>query len=460
MSRLVVVSNRVGSLKNSNQAGGLAVAMADALRATGGLWFGWSGEIDERAEEASPQIEEAGRVRIATIPLTEREYADYYLGFSNQELWPVFHYRLDLAAFDRGFIAGYRRVNQRFAQSLLPLLAQDDTVWVHDYHLIPLGAELRARGAGQRIGFFLHIPWPPRAVFVATPEHVWLVRSMFAYDLVGFQTETDAAHFRRYVVEEIGGTDHGDGRLTAFGRTIRAEVFPIGIDVDGFRRMATTREAMEQIERLKRRMLGRAHIIGVDRLDYSKGLPDRFRAFQRLLDLYPHNRKAVTLTQIAPPTREDVHAYAEIRDELAQLSGQINGAYGDFDWTPVRYIHRPVMRRTLAAIFRCSEVGLVTPLRDGMNLVAKEYVAAQNPDSPGVLILSRFAGAAEDMEEALIINPYDVDGVVEALQRALSMRVEERRERHAALLDRIRKCDVAIWRRRFLDTLRAARVPA
>jgi trehalose 6-phosphate synthase len=324
---------------------------------------------------------------------------------------------------------------------------------VHDYHVIPLAAELRNRGCKARIGFFLHIPFPPPDVLVAVPDHAWLIETLFAYDVVGFQTSGDTTNFQRYVLEQAGGILKAGGQMSAYGRTIVARNFPIGIDADAFKEMAHTPQAEAQMQLLAQRTLHRAQIIGVDRLDYTKGLPDRFRAFRRLLELYPENLKRVTLMQIAPPTREEVAAYVDIREELEGLSGNINGEFGDFDWTPVRYIHRIIPRDTLAALFRGSKAGLVTPLRDGMNLVAKEYVAAQDDIDPGVLILSRFAGAAEDLEEALIVNPYDLDDVANAMQRALKMPLGERMERHRALSERVRTRDVRYWREQFLAAL-------
>ena len=453
MSRLVVVSNRVADLTSRVQSGGLAVAIEDALREAHGVWFGWDGTIVDDAAPVGLNMQQHGSVRTATVPLTRKDYEDYYLGYSNTMLWPAFHNRLDLVKFDIRFIEGYRKTNQRFARQLSALLEPDDTVWIHDYQLIPLAAELRGLGIAQRIGFFLHIPFPPPDIFLAITDHEWLARSLFSNDVVGFQTAHDRNNFIRYVIEYAGGTELPDGRVKAYGRTIQVGHFPIGIDAEAFYQMAHADEANEQIDRLQRRNLAAKHIIGVDRLDYTKGLPDRLRAYRRLLELYPENRKSTTLMQIAPPTREDVEAYSDIREELERLSGAINGAFGDFDWTPVRYIHRAVPRATLAALFRGSRVGLVTPLRDGMNLVAKEYVAAQDELEPGVLVLSRFAGAAEDLEEAVLVNPYDIDDVANAMQTALNMRREERLERHAALLQRVRARDVTAWRRTFLKAL-------
>lgn len=456
MSRLVVVSNRVADLRESSQAGGLAVAIGDALREKGGLWFGWDGEVVESGRRVPPAITTDGPVTTITLPLTEKDYQEYYSGFSNKVLWPIFHYRLDLAQFETAYLEGYKRVNSKFADALSPLLKPDDQIWVHDYHLIPLAEELRKRGHKHKIGFFLHIPFPSPDILAAAPESEWLLQALFCYDVVGFQTRADLGNFERSILDQELGEVFIGGRLRVHSRTIIADSFPIGIDVDAFAALARSTEADKQIELLQRRTIARTHIIGVDRLDYSKGLPERLLAFRKFLAAHPENHKMVTMMQIAPPTREDVDAYADIRHELESLSGSINGQFGDFDWTPLRYIHRSIPRNTLAALFRGSQVGLVTPLRDGMNLVAKEYVAAQDSDNPGVLVLSRFAGAAEDLEEALIVNPYDIDEVSESLHTAIVMPLRERQDRHNALLARIRRHDAKNWREGFLSVLSEA----
>ncbi|MEO1199700.1 MAG: trehalose-6-phosphate synthase [Pseudomonadota bacterium] len=456
MSRLVVISNRVADLTRTSQSGGLAVALGDALLEGGGLWFGWDGQVVE--DDVTPQIAEdqIENVTVATTPLTQSEYQTYYAGMSNSVLWPVMHYRLDLARLDVGYLQGYRRVNARFADDVQRLIGDGDMVWIHDYHLIPLAAELRVRGIAAPIGFFHHTPFPPPEMFIALPGHDWLLRSFFSYDVVGFQTSADLQNFRRNVIEHLDGVDVDDDRISALGRTITAKVYPIGIDADAFRAMAETDMANAVIEQMQRRSATIVQIIGVDRLDYSKGLAERFRAFEMLLEQYPDNRGRVTLMQIAQPTREDVEAYADIREELERLSGAINGTFADFNWTPIRYLHRSIPRPTLAALFRGSRVGLVTPLRDGMNLVAKEYIAAQDPDDPGVLVLSQFAGAAEDLEEALQVNPHDVQELTLAIQRAIAMPKDERKARYVGLMDRIRTRDVTSWRTSFLADLRSS----
>jgi trehalose 6-phosphate synthase len=454
VSRLVVVSNRVSDARKP-AAGGLAVALGEILAEGGGLWFGWSGQIVEDGAPGEGELHQhqTGRMLTATVDLSRADHDSYYLGHANQALWPAFHYRLDLADFASGYFEGYKRVNRLFARKLAPLLRPDDLVWVHDYHLIPLAAELRMLGCQQRIGFFLHIPLPPPPILAAIPGHEGLMRWFFAYDLMGFQTRLDLGHFSRFVQDEAGAVPLSDGQHTAYGRTLRAQAFPIGIDVDEFRYLARSREAMETYETLREQYAKRRLLVGIDRLDYSKGLPHRFRAFRELLASYPENRMSATLIQIAAPTREAVHAYEDIRHELEGLSGEINGNYGELDWMPIRYIHRTWSRRRLAGLYRNARVALVTPLRDGMNLVAKEFIAVQEVEDPGVLVLSRFAGAAEQLREALLVNPYDITSTAQAIQRALRMPLAERRERHSALLETVQREDVHAWRHAFLTAL-------
>ena len=451
MSRLVIVSNRVADMRSNAQSGGLAVGIADALRARGGIWFGWDGRTAEDA--GPPTIEDIGDVRTIAAPMSEADYRQYYVGFANSVLWPLFHYRLDLVDYRTEFYDGYMRVNERLAAMLAPELRDDDVVWVHDYHLIPFAACLRALGCRQRIGFFLHIPFPPPEMLAATPNHAALVEALLLYDVVGLQTSTDAGNLKRYVAEQLGREFDADGRLELGGRSVLVDRFPIGIDVDSFAEMARMPSSEVELDTLRQRILGRKQVIGVDRLDYSKGLPERLAAFERLLTRHPELERAVSLLQIAPPTREDVGAYPAIRKELEGMTGSINGRFADINWTPVRYINRGVPRDKLAGLFRASQVGLVTPLRDGMNLVAKEYVAAQDADDPGVLVLSQFAGAAEEMQEALIVNPYDADDVADRLYEALQMPLDERKDRHAALHARIVRQDAKSWLEAFLAHL-------
>ena len=456
MSRLIVVSNRVQppGVESANQ-GGLAVALSAALREYSGLWFGWSGAITEEFT-GHINFQRAEGVTTATIDLEEQDIDEYYNGYANRTLWPLFHYRIDLAEYERGFAGGYERVNARFADTLVPLIEPDDLVWVHDYHLIPLGRDLRARGVRNRIGFFLHIPWPPMQLLLSLPSHRQLVESLFEYDLIGFHTEDWLNSFIRYVTHEMDAEIGENGRITVGGRSIRAIACPIGIDAEGYAKAAASKAGRSTYERMMTSANGRAMIVGVDRLDYSKGLQERFLGYERYLSAHPERANEVFLLQIAPPSRADVQSYQEIRANLDALSGRINGEYATIDWVPIRYVNRGYSREELAGIYRAARVGLVTPLRDGMNLVAKEYVAAQDPEDPGVLILSNFAGAALQLTEAVLVNPYSAEEVSDAIALALAMPREERVRRWRTLMDNVERENVMWWRKCFTDALEAA----
>ncbi|MFO1352703.1 MAG: alpha,alpha-trehalose-phosphate synthase (UDP-forming) [Gammaproteobacteria bacterium] len=457
MSRLIIVSNRVDLPRSSQQpaAGGLAVVVSEALKhQQGALWFGWSGAITV-AENTQVRVSSRGKIRYVIMDLPQADYDDYYNGYANRTLWPLFHYRLGLVVYDRQFQQGYFRVNRRFASALAPLIESDDLVWVHDYHLIACGEELRRLGVGNRIGFFLHIPFPTQQLLVTLPNHLALVRALFAYDLVGFQTESDLRALHEYIVQETDGKVEDDGRVSAFGRTLRAGVFPVGIDPEAFGALARTASAKHHFKRMTEALRGRGLIIGVDRLDYSKGLVQRLAAFERLLELYPDYRGKVSLMQIAPSSRQDVPEYNDIREQLEAASGRINGRFAEFDWVPIRYLNKALGRAALAGLFQVSRVGLVTPYRDGMNLIAKEYVAAQDPADPGCLVLSRFAGAAQQLKRgALIVNPYDTDDVAEGIRRGLAMPLEERQARWRSMVEVVRRYDAAWWCEQFVTALR------
>ena len=455
MGRLVVVSNRV-TLPDERRAGGLAIALRAALAERGGLWFGWSGNC--RAETSGAMHEHAdGDTRYAVMDLSARDFDDYYNGFANRTLWPLLHFRMDLVDYSRETYAGYRRVNALFADRLVSELRQDDLVWIHDYHLIPLAQRLRERGVGNRIGFFLHTPMPSSDLLAALPHHRELFAALSSYDLVGFQTRRDLERFQDYVRLFGGGRVVEDGLMeTADGRRFCGGAFPIGIDVPTIAGQAKRAMKRLAVRRLQDSLGGRSLAIGVDRLDYSKGLPERFRAFERHLERHPDQGGRITFLQIAPPSRSDVPEYRLLRRELETLSGHINSGHAAPEWTPVRYVNRDFPHEVLTGFYRTAGIALVTPMRDGMNLVAKEYVAAQDPDDPGVLVLSRFAGAAQELQEALQVNPYDVDGVADAIVQAHVMPLSERRERWRALMDRIEGYDIHAWRRDFLKTLQTA----
>jgi trehalose 6-phosphate synthase len=435
--------------RKAAQAGGVAVALSDVMRATGGMWFGWSGDISpETPEQEEPEavtiLRDPRGGTLATLPVTESEHEGFYLGYSNSVLWPVFHNRLDLAKFEPGHYEVYSAFNRRVAKALAPLLMPDDLIWVHDYHFLPLAQELRNLGVQNRIGFFLHIAMPPPEVYLAIPQHRALSDALSFYNLVGLQTKHDTRNAFRCLHESVSAVrlDGDDVRIN--NRTFAIANFPIGIDPEFFKPSRAT-TALDGG--------GLIRAVGVDRLDYSKGLPQKFRAFKRLLEVHPEHVCKVQLTQIAAPTRESVGAYNSIRKELERLSGSVNGAFGDLDWVPVQYIHRASPRRKLPDIYRSARVALVTPLCDGMNLMAKEYVAAQDPADPGVLVLSQFAGAAEQLRAALIVNPHDIDGMAAALHQALMMELPERVQRHRAMMHSIETDGCERWWRSFVKRL-------
>lgn len=441
--------------------GGLAGALNAALKQHGGIWFGWSGQESEGAAD-NIHLQRNDGVTTATIDLSSRDVDEYYNGYANATLWPLFHYRLDLTQYERETGKGYERVNERFAECVTPLIEPDDLIWVHDYHLLPLGERLRARGITNRIGFFLHIPWPPARLFVSLPFHERLVRTMLEYDLIGFQTDEWRESFLHYCRKELGAeVEEDSGTIRFEGRTAIARAYPIGIDWEHFQAQGATGDAHHAEQRLIASTRNRTAMIGVDRLDYSKGLPERIDGIGRFFDQNPERVRDLVFIQIAPPSREDVQSYQQIRMLLEQKTGQINGARSEVDLVPIRYVNRGYSHAELYGFFRAAKIGLVTPLRDGMNLVAKEYVAAQDPEDPGVLILSRFAGAAQQLGAkgagAVLVNPYSPDDIAHAIRVALDMPLAERKTRYQAMIGTIRDDDVQAWTRRFCEDLAATR---
>jgi trehalose 6-phosphate synthase len=454
--RLIVMSNRVNvpTVRDEGASGGLAMALTSALREYKGIWFGWSGQTSDTFT-GQVQLDEINGVTSATVDLETEDYQEYYAGYANRTLWPLFHYRVDLVDYERDFDSGYRRVNRRLARTVDPFIEDDDLIWVHDYHMIPMAAELKALGRRNGMGFFLHVPWPPRQLFVTLPNHRKLAETLFAYDLIGFQTREWLEAFIDYVVHDADALLGEGDTITCFGRTVRAAVYPIGIDAEEFTAMAESDAGLAACRMLVDSARDRKLIIGADRLDYSKGIEARFAAYESLLEKHEELHRQIVCVQIAPPSREDVETYQRIRETLDSLAGRINGRFSDVDWTPMRYVNRSYSRQALAGFFRASSVGLVTPLRDGMNLVAKEYVAAQDPDDPGVLILSRFAGASAQLQDALLVNPFSTEDLTEAMVRALNMPLAERRQRNAAMRAVVESETVSWWRDRFVSDLAA-----
>lgn len=450
MSRIVIVSNRTPG--KGPAAGGLAVALRKVLSQHEGFWFGWSGKLTDNPD-ATPRMENIDGLEIAQIDLTPDDHHAYYAGFSNSILWPSFHLRLDLATIESYWYEGYRRVNAQFAKALKSLLRPDDVIWVHDYHLIPLASHLRSLGAKNRIGFYLHIPFPTVDALYAIPHHGELMRDLSRYDLIGFQANRDVAAFTDFAEHQAPSTFGAQSTETIDFSKTEVAAFPIGSDPEAFARLATSPAAKKMVHRMHRALGEQRLILGVDRLDYSKGLPQRVEAYEKLLANNQRFRRKVHLLQVAPPSRDTIKEYQETSDTLDAMCGRVMGRFAEPDWAPLTYVKRAYGQPSLAGLYRLARVALVTPLRDGMNLVAHEYVGAQDPEDPGVLVLSRFAGAAEIFPDALLVNPFDTDETAEALRVALDMSLEERKARWQALDAAARTHNVDDWALAFLERL-------
>jgi trehalose 6-phosphate synthase len=456
--RLIIVSNRVAVPEpgNAQMAGGLVVAVKAALRNRTGVWFGWSGKIDE-TETAQPRIVERNHITYAVIDLSRSDFEEYYNGLANRVLWPILHYRVDLQEYSRADHSGYMRVNRQFADKLSAFLKEDDVIWVHDYHLMPLARELRARGHLNPIGFFLHIPCAPLDILRTLPHHDEILGALTYYDLIGFQTENDCDNFAAYLLTMPGAKQGRGQTFEVDGRHTRIGAFPVSIETATYARLARSAARSPLAMGIRDSLTGLRLVLGVDRLDYSKGIIQRINAFDRFLELNPEWRSRVTLLQITPRSRSDISDYAAIENEVTTLISRVNGHYGEASWTPIRYVNRIYSRTALAGIYRAADVALITPLRDGMNLVAKEYVAAQDAEDPGVLILSQFAGAAAELTNALIVNPHESDAVAAALKRALGMPLFERRERHGPMLEHLLVHNIELWAEDYLAALAETR---
>ena len=450
MNRLVVVSNRVPASAHGPQAGGLAVALAGLMERRGGMWFGWSGKESNDRTVASRQ---EGGVQFATIDLTGAELEGYYNQFSNSTLWPLLHSMPELMVYDRRSAQCYRQVNQKMTDALAPLLRPHDMLWIHDYHLMAMPAMLRARGVTGPIGFFLHIPFPSADLLASVPEAGALIRDLVSADLIGFQTANDLENFAEAARRLAGATRMAGGWLYVNGRRVRLGAFPVEIEAREFAATAEAAWRGAPSERLRRSLQGQKLILGVDRLDPTKGLIQRLAGYRRLIETRPDWRRRVTLLQIAAESRQDVAAYRDLRAAVDREAGAINSEWSEPDWTPLRLVARASARSTMAGYMREARVGLVTPVRDGMNLVAKEYIAAQDPQDPGVLVLSKFAGAAKQLNAALIVNPHDADELADALDTALRMGVPERQERWLQCWRAIESATPMAWGRTFMATL-------
>ena len=454
---LVVVSNRVARAKaNEPMTGGLAAALLPVVEHSGAIWVGSSGTVrDNVSRDSFARIEPLGKGALALLDLPAAHYGGYYEGFANSALWPALHSRADLIRASDDDYQSYREVNAFVSRALMRFCKPDTTFWIQDYHFLALGAELRGRGVDRPIGFFLHTPWPARAVIDGVPNHRDLIEAMLAYDLIGFQTDGDRNNFADYLATDLG-LKVVDGEVTSrYGRS-RLATFPIGIDVDRFTAQAAKAASHPDVSRLRNSLQGRKLAIGVDRLDYSKGLINRIKAFDRMLTVQPSLSRMVSLLQIATPSRGTIDTYGQLQADVARLVSDVNGRHGEVDWTPIRYLNKGYSQTVLAGLYRTARVGIVTPLQDGMNLVAKEYVAAQNPSDPGVLVLSKFAGAANELDTALLVNPNNIDGMARAVAAAFEMPLLERRLRWESMMKKLRSATIEKWFADFIEALDTA----
>jgi trehalose 6-phosphate synthase/phosphatase len=466
--RFLIVSNRLPAVIGRDQDawrirpghGGLVTALEPIMRRQHGLWVGWPGCGEEAPlDDLLQQFEQEHGYRLAAVPLSEEEVEKYYRGFSNETLWPLFHDLLGFCRFSLENWQAYQEVNLRFAESAAGKAGPGDLVWVHDYQLVLVGLQLRKLGLEHPLAYFLHIPFPAPDLFRRLPWKNEVIQGLLAYDLLGFQTLRDRRNFVNTALAlvpytEIRSRQRYHTELRVGQRTVRVGHYPISIDFDEFNDGARSREVQDAAWYLHENLHGRQLVLGVDRLDYTKGIPERFLAFERALEKYPELITKASLLQVVVPSRTLVPDYQNLKETLDQLAGRINARFGRPEWNPIHYVFRSLDRTQLLARYRTSEIALITPLRDGMNLVAKEYCAA-SVDNNGVLILSEFAGAADQLGRgALLVNPYDIEGTADAIYRAFTMEPEERRRRMSLLRNEVRRHDVHYWVRRFTEAIR------
>lgn len=467
MSRLIIVSNRLpvafkteeGQLNTYPGSGGLVTAIAPVLRDRGGLWIGWSGLDDTYEKEVDTKLsdmEETAGFALQQVPLTQEDIKLYYEGFANEVIWPLFHDFQLICNFDPRYWVAAQEVNRKFAEVTFEQAQEGDFVWIHDYHLMMVGKELRNRGIPTKIGFFLHIPFPSPDIFIKLPWRFQVLRSLLEYDLIGFQTAVDLRNFTqcvRKLLPEVRLKDKNHIHTgTVDGREVRLRAFPISIDFNEFSKAAAKRDVAEEAWLSHEKMAGQKIIFSVDRLDRTKGIPYRLQAIRMLLKNHPELHQKITFVQVVLPSRVEIPVYQNLKKEIDGLVGEINSEFTKSSWVPIHYLFRSLSKKELLTFYRMSEVALVTPIRDGMNLVCKEYVAS-NVDEKGVLVLSEFAGAAAQLQhEALLVNPYDIVGLSETLLQALTLSDSEKKRRMRKMRSQLRRSDIFSWVRAFLNT--------
>jgi trehalose 6-phosphate synthase len=465
--RLIVVSNRLPVVIKkdmeegyilSHATGGLVTAMTPVLKRDGGVWIGWAGNYLEEDIDTKALLEQEMKdlnYRYKSVDINLKDYDLYYKGFSNEILWPLFHNMSVHCRFDVEYYDAYIKVNKKFVQTIMDELIEDDFIWIHDYHLIHTGKELRENGVKNTIAFFLHIPFPHFETFHRIPCRLDLVDALLSYDLVGFQTEIDMKNFLEVVASLTDNTvidqkEEGLVKIVTDKGECKVGAFPISIDYDDFYNDAKSEEVSLKTKELKEDYSGQKIMLGIDRLDYSKGIPQKFKAYRKLLETTPSLHRKVKLVQVMVPSRENIAKYSDLKSEIEELVGEINGKFSQPGWIPIQYFYHSLSRTELLAYYRMADIALVTPLKDGMNLVAKEYCAS-NVNKGGVLILSEFAGAKHQLKEgALLVNPFDEDSVVDTIKKALSMDSQEKKKRMENMQNDTRNFDIYWWVDTFL----------
>lgn len=456
MSKLIVLSNRVNLPSvDGHAAGGLAVALQDALQDMGGVWLGWNGEKIKSIDEQHFSVHQTEHVEFVTCPLTQQQYEDYYCGFSNNTLWPAMHNREDLIEFQHEEFRTYQKVNQHFATELSRIAQPEDIIWVHDYHFLSIAHHCRELGMKNRIGFFLHIPCAALDIWKGLNISEKLIQHLSEYNVIGLQTEQDQKKCVDVLQYYLGGLLTLDQILVLENREIKIQCYPIGVNPELIQQTALDAENEKTDTTFNFEQVGNHKtIISVDRIDYSKGLIERFNAFADFLKQHPEYHQLVTDLQVACPCRMDIPAYEDLFNQVQTTVEAINHQFSQGDWNPIHCTHDTIAHDQLMQIYRQSDICWVNSLRDGMNLVAKEFIAAQDPEHPGILILSKYAGSAEQMPEAIIVDPESPSSMVDALKKALVMSKSERIERYEYLIKGLKHFDITDWRNAFLNDLK------
>lgn len=462
MGRLLIVSNRIpinivkrkGKLSFRDSVGGLATGLGSIYRSRESLWLGWVEVNFEKVKEEEKReiLEKLASEKLSPVFLSEYDVRDYYRGFCNQTIWPLFHYFPAYTVYNKRFWEGYKRVNETFLDAVIKIAEPGDIIWIHDYHLMLLPKLVRERLPDATIGFFLHIPFPSFEIFYLLPWREEIVEGLLGADLIGFHTYDYVKHFL-VCVQRILGYESTLNQIVLGSRLVRVETFPMGIDYEKFARVENDPRVQMETEKIRKKVEQRKIILSVDRLDYSKGIPQRLEAFDIFLKKYPEYKEKVTLIMLTVPSRMEIERYTTLKKEVDELVGRINGTHGTIGWMPIWYLYRFVPFQTLVSLYRAADIALVTPLRDGMNLVSKEFIATKT-NGEGVLILSEMAGAAKELGEAIIVNPNNKEEVAQALKEALKMTKEEQIERNRMMQERLRRYNLEHWVDEFINELK------